>query len=83
MPAYYWMNLSKQTSDWLKMAANSKLNFFSAMQTASKNLMDTLSDIYEKEWIGQDMLHVQVSIYLSSYLPTYQTIHLSIYVYIE
>ena len=32
---------------------------FSAMQTASKNLMDTLSDIYEKEWVGQDMLYVQ------------------------
>ena len=29
------------------------------MQTASKNLMDTLSDIYEKEWVGQDMLYVQ------------------------
>ena len=32
----------------------------SAMQTASKNLMETLSDIYEKEWVGQDMLYVQV-----------------------
>ena len=30
------------------------------MQTASKNLMETLSDIYEKEWVGQDMLYVQV-----------------------
>merc|ERR1712223_845611 len=30
-----------------------------AMQTASKNLMETLSDIYEKEWVGQDMLYVQ------------------------
>ena len=29
------------------------------MQTASKNLMETLSDIYEKEWVGQDMLYVQ------------------------
>ena len=33
---------------------------FSAMQTANKNLMDTLSEIYEKEWVGQDMLYVQV-----------------------
>ena len=32
---------------------------FAAMQTASKNLMETLSDIYEKEWVGQDMLYVQ------------------------
>ena len=31
------------------------------MQTASKNLMETLSDIYEKEWVGQDMLYVQVA----------------------
>ena len=30
------------------------------MQTASKNLMETLHDIYEKEWVGQDMLYVQV-----------------------
>ena len=29
------------------------------MQTASKNLMETLSDIYEKEWVGQDSLYVQ------------------------
>ena len=29
------------------------------MQAASKNLMETLSDIYEKEWVGQDMLYVQ------------------------
>ena len=29
------------------------------MQTGSKNLMETLSDIYEKEWVGQDMLYVQ------------------------
>ena len=35
--------------------------FYAAMQTASKNLMETLSDIYEKEWVGQDMLYVQVN----------------------
>ena len=35
--------------------------FCAAMQTASKNLMETLSDIYEKEWVGQDMLYVQVN----------------------
>ena len=33
--------------------------WITAMQTASKNLMETLSDIYEKEWVGQDMLYVQ------------------------
>ena len=32
---------------------------YSAMETARKNLMETLSDIYEKEWVGQDMLYVQ------------------------
>jgi hypothetical protein len=30
------------------------------MQMANKNLMDTLSDIYEKEWVGQESLCVQV-----------------------
>ena len=30
------------------------------MQTANKNLMDTLTDIYEKEWVGQESLCVQV-----------------------
>ena len=39
--------------------------FLAAMQTASKNLMETLSDIYEKEWVGQDMLYVQVRIHTS------------------
>jgi len=38
---------------------NNYLRCIRAMQAASKNLMDTLSDIYEKEWVGQDMLHVQ------------------------
>merc|ERR1712227_867707 len=38
---------------------NNYLRCIRAMQTASKNLMDTLSDIYEKEWVSQDMLYVQ------------------------
>jgi len=38
---------------------NNYLRCIRAMQTANKNLMDTLSDIYEKEWVGQDMLCVQ------------------------
>jgi len=38
---------------------NNYLRCIRAMQTASKNLMETLSDIYEKEWVGQDMLGVQ------------------------
>jgi len=38
---------------------NNYLRCIRAMQTASKNLMETLSDIYEKEWVGQDMLSVQ------------------------
>jgi len=38
---------------------NNYLRCIRAMQTASKNLMETLSDIYEKEWVGQDMLYVQ------------------------
>ncbi|XP_023345558.1 myc box-dependent-interacting protein 1 isoform X4 [Eurytemora carolleeae] len=38
---------------------NNYLRCIRAMQTANKNLMDTLSEIYEKEWVGQDMLYVQ------------------------
>jgi len=38
---------------------NNYLRCIRAMQTANKNLMDTLNDIYEKEWVGQDMLCVQ------------------------
>jgi hypothetical protein len=34
------------------------------MQTANKNLMDTLTDIYEKEWVGQESLCVQVRLVL-------------------
>ena len=53
------MNIVIYISIYLSMHLSNYLSI-SAMQTASKNLMDTLSDIYEKEWIGQDMLHVQV-----------------------
>merc|ERR1711862_526611 len=42
---------------------NNYLRCIRAMQTASKNLMETLSDIYEKEWVGQDMLCVQAQNY--------------------
>merc|ERR1711976_859385 len=30
-----------------------------AMQTASKNLMDTLAEVYEPQWTGQELLTVQ------------------------
>merc|ERR1712121_98184 len=46
---------------------NNYLRCIRAMQTASKNLMETLSDIYEKEWVGQDMLYDQVVIPLNTY----------------
>ena len=32
---------------------------FSAMQTASKNLQETLGEVYESEWPGHDQLYVQ------------------------
>lgn len=38
---------------------NNYLRCIRAMQTANKNLMDTLTDIYEKEWVGQEALCVQ------------------------
>ena len=31
----------------------------SAMQAASKNLMETVSEVYESPWPGHDMLYVQ------------------------
>jgi amphiphysin len=31
----------------------------SAMQAASKNLMETLSEVYEGNWVGHDLLYVQ------------------------
>ena len=33
--------------------------FISAIQSASKNLMDTLTEVYEPQWTGQDLLTVQ------------------------
>ena len=38
---------------------NKKILVFSAMQMASKNLMETLSEVYENEWPGHDLLYVQ------------------------
>merc|ERR1712098_469968 len=38
---------------------NNYLRCIRAMQTASQNLMKTLGDIYEKDWVGQDVLTVQ------------------------
>ena len=32
---------------------------FSAMQAASKNMQETLSEVYESEWPGHDQLYVQ------------------------
>lgn len=29
------------------------------MQNASHNLMETVSEVYEREWVGHDMLYVQ------------------------
>ena len=32
---------------------------FLAMQAASKNLMDSIAEVYEPQWPGQDLLTVQ------------------------
>lgn len=32
---------------------------FSAVQAASKTLMDSLNEIYESQWTGHDLLYVQ------------------------
>merc|ERR1711963_818233 len=52
-------NTQQVNSTRLHKDINNYLRCIRAMQTASKNLMETLSDIYEKEWVGQDMLYVQ------------------------
>jgi len=45
----------------IKYLVKSLLIFFTGMQTASKSLMETLSEIYENEWPGHDLLYVQVN----------------------
>lgn len=52
-------NTQQVNSTRLHKDINNYLRCIRSMQTASKNLMETLSDIYEKEWVGQDMLYVQ------------------------
>merc|ERR1712062_889810 len=52
-------NTQQVNSTRLHKDINNYLRCIRAMQTASKNLMETLSDIYEKEWVGQDMLYIQ------------------------
>merc|ERR1712172_486273 len=52
-------NTQQVNSTRLHKDINNYLRCIRATQTASKNLMETLSDIYEKEWVGQDMLYVQ------------------------
>jgi len=52
-------NMQQVNATRLHKDINNYLRCIRAMQTASKNLMETLSDIYEKEWVGQDMLYVQ------------------------
>jgi len=52
-------NTQQVNSTRLHKDINNYLRCIRAMQAASKNLMETLSDIYEKEWVGQDALYVQ------------------------
>ena len=33
--------------------------YFSAVQAASKSLMDSLNEIYESQWSGHDLLYLQ------------------------
>merc|ERR1712165_549401 len=52
-------NTQQVNSTRLHKDINNYLRCIRAMQTASKNLMETLHDIYEKDWVGQDMLYMQ------------------------
>merc|ERR1712165_448186 len=52
-------NTQQVNSTRLHKDINNYLRCIRAMQTASKNLMETLHDIYEKDWPGQDQLYMQ------------------------
>lgn len=58
--------------DFFAQISVSNLNFFfllvifllllpSALQTASKSLMDAVTEVYEEQWVGADALRLQAS----------------------
>ncbi len=61
LPAFFPINALKgcpQNRSWYQYLI-SFIHFILAMQMASKSLMDTLTEVYEPQWPGQDLLTVQ------------------------
>jgi len=52
-------NLQQANATRLQKDISNYIRCIKAMQTASKNLMDTLTEVYEPQWTGQDLLTVQ------------------------
>lgn len=52
-------NIQQANANRLQKDISNYIRCIKAMQAASKNLMDTLTEVYEPQWPGQDLLTVQ------------------------
>lgn len=52
-------SLQQTNANRLQKDISNYIRCIRAMQMASKNLMETLSEVYENEWPGHDLLYVQ------------------------
>jgi amphiphysin len=52
-------NQQQTNANRLHKDISSYIRCIKAMQAASKNLMDSLSEVYEGNWVGHDLLYVQ------------------------
>jgi len=52
-------NQQQNSATRLQKDISNYIRCIKAMQMASKNLMDTLTEVYEPQWTGQDLLTVQ------------------------
>merc|ERR1711881_804653 len=56
---YLNFNIQQNNANRLQKDISNYIRCIKAMQAASKNLMDTLTEVYEPQWPGQDLLTVQ------------------------
>jgi len=56
---YLNFNIQQANATRLQKDIANYIRCIKAMQAASKNLMDTLTEVYEPQWPGQDLLTVQ------------------------
>jgi len=56
---YLNFNIQQANANRLQKDISNYIRCIKAMQAASKNLMDTLTEVYEPQWPGQDLLTVQ------------------------